>query len=186
MYEYLMLRDTRLEGNARTIGGAVNQCLVNQNISLPTAFSRINSTAKMYGKIKTLYILCHGYGNGPDWDVLWRGGLGLQLGKEDLTTANVSSWAAIKDSVATIVVHSCGAAYSGPSIMSPSTPGTGQTLMSDLARYTNAVVFAADKLQWYSKSGLNFGEWEGTVYMFLPSPGGFKLAGLAPQIDNVW
>lgn len=185
MLNYLVLRDARLEGHPSRLAGMWLTATVDQNISLTTAFMRINSQAKVNGKIQTLYVLCHGYGSGPANDILWRGGLGLQLGQEDVTTANVSIWSAIKDSVSTIVVHSCGAAYSGASIMSPSTPGTGQTLMSELARYTNAVVFAADKLQYYSPAGLDFGDWEGTVYMFTPS---LKqgLGGLQPATDNVW
>jgi hypothetical protein len=44
--------------------------------------------------------------------------------------------------------------------------------MGALAIHTGAVVYAADRIQWYSKfndGGFDFGAWEGTVYLFPPS-----------------
>lgn len=169
MTKYFILRDARLDGKLPFMAAALITSQVDASTSLTTAFARIRMAAQMNGKIKSLFILCHGWGTGPgDIDLWWHGGMGLQLGKEGLKTANVSSWAAIKDCVENIVVYACGAAYTGPTWTAPYA-NDGQSLMKSLAKHTNAVVYAADRIQTYYTDDLNFGKWEGTVYMFFPT-----------------
>lgn len=171
MTKYFIFRDTRLKGNLPALATALITSQVDESTSLSTAFVRINLAARVYGKLKTLFILCHGSGSGigNTSDIWWRGGTGLELGKEGVTAVNVSAWAAIKDCVEHIVVYSCGAAYTGPAMPDPRITYDGQSLMKSLAKYTNAIVYAADKIQWYSSKDFNLGKWEGTVYMFFPT-----------------
>jgi hypothetical protein len=182
---YCILRDKRVQGYSTRLTGALYTVEVDGNISLKTAFLRIKAQAKLHGKLDMLFIICHGMGTGPTYtELMWRGGLGLELGSENVTLTNVFLWKDIKDLVRTIVVYACGAAYTGPSLMPGGFQGRGQILMSDLSKNTNALVYASDRMQWYIIAGLDFGEWEGTVYMFTPS--GFSVAGLAPEVDKVW
>lgn len=168
MFEFLVLRDKRLHGEFSTVYGNIITVNVDAATSLTVAFSRINTTAQMNGKLNTLFILCHGYQS--RWGPYRFGGKGLELGIEDLTAANVNLWAAIKNSVKYIVVYSCGAAYKG--ISSPQTANIqsdGQAMLTNLAKHTNATVFAAEETQWYFPTNYDFGKWEGTVYMFTPA-----------------
>ncbi len=159
----------RLDGYLPPIPGALITANVDGSTSLITAFSRINTAAQITGKLDTLFILCHGYQTSFA-GFSFGGGGGLQLGREDLTPANVGNWVAIKNLVKYIVIYSCGTAYTG--ISSPMTPNVlsdGKTFMSNLAKHTNSTVFAADQTQWYFPSNYDFGKWEGIVYMFTPA-----------------
>lgn len=187
IFNYFIFRDARLQGNLPAIPGTLITQTLDAATPLATAFSRLNASAAMYGKIKTLFVMCHGEGSGnaaSDDDFWWRGGLGLELGKEGLNSKNVNAWAAIKNSVETIVIYACGAAYKGPS--SPTLPivhNDGQGLMAALATKTGAVVFASDLIQWYYPDDFNFGKWEGTLYMFLP--GGIRVRASAPPAEVI-
>jgi hypothetical protein len=165
----LILRDTRLKGYMSSVVGAVMMVEVDGATSLATAFRRIETAAKLNkGKLETLFILCHGIGSGLVLDDgWWRGGQGLELGLENVNSTNVSNFSAIKNLVKSIVVYACGAAYTG--ISPTGVTSDGRTLMAELSRQTNTVVYAADKVQWYSPNNFNFDKWEGTVYMFTPS-----------------
>jgi hypothetical protein len=95
------------------------------------------------------------------------GGMGLQLGREDLTHSNVSAWRAIKDTTSNIVVFSCAAANTEKG--NEGTRADGRYLMGALAVHTNATVYAADRIQWYHKRHvIDFGGWEGTLLRFKP------------------
>lgn len=189
MFEFFIFRDKRVDGNFTN--SAVSQILVELNGSTPLtdAFTRLNTAAKTQGrggKLSTLFILGHGRGSGDTttkYDFWWQGGQGVQLGQENLTAANVSSWAAIRNSVSFIVVYACGAAYTGNTILNPQNTNDGQALMSALARHTNAIVYAADRIQWYFPTDFNFGRWEGTVYMFQPN--GVVVRDFRPPTDVI-
>lgn len=184
LMKYCIFWDLRVRGNMPHDGHLVTQVL-DAGTPLQIAFAKINFVAKSYGKLKALFIIAHGIGRGiPVHDALWYGGGGVRIGREDLTAANVSAWSAIKDSVEYIVLYVCGAAYTGPAALVH--PGTlekrdGKSLMLSLAKYTNAVVFAGESLQWYAPSNLNFGNWEGTVYMF--DPAGMWIPHPSPPSD---
>jgi len=92
------------------------------------------------------------------------------IGREGLKHKNVASWRSIGDKVEDIVVYSCAAANTLPGREGTTSDGRG--LMSKLAFYTNATVFAADKIQYYypNKSiPLDFGQWEGNLLRFSPN-----------------
>ena len=173
---YFILRDLRVIGTLSALY-FTRMCVVDQNTSLVLAFRKINDDFTSQGKIKTLFVVCHGYENlgflsGKRSDSWFSGGFGLQLGKENLLHGNVNVWSAIKDMAETIVVYSCGAADTAPGAK-PGGPGDGKALMLALARNTNALVFAADRTQVYCPAGINFGHWEGHVFCFMPSGGYF-------------
>lgn len=176
---FFIFRDTRLKGELPFTASWLITSQLDPGTPLTNAFARLKMAVNMHGKLKTLFILCHGDGQGVSTksDFWWQGGTGLSLGKEGVTERNVSAWAAIKDCVENIVVYACGAAYSGPAVWGGSPERhNGKALMKSLSTYTNAVVFAADRIQWYYPSDFNFGKWEGTVYAFYP------FGGIIPDI----
>lgn len=185
MTNYFIFRDARLLGNLPLIAGSMITSQLDAATPLSKAFERLKLAYKSYGILKTLFILCHGKGSGfPPYDFWWHGGLGLQLGSDGLDIRNVSQWSAIKGCVENIVVYACGAAYSGPAVWyEPRVENNGRALMSALAKNTGAMVFAADKIQWYYPDLINFGKWEGTVYMFTPF--GFIIPNFPPPTEVI-
>jgi hypothetical protein len=175
MATYVALRDRRLSGGvpSRPRLTIIN---VDDKTSLRSAFHQINFAAKT-GRINTLFVLCHGYAgeNTRAAVCMDAGGMGLELGTEDVLHTNVSIWRAIAGKVDNIVVYACGAGDTQPG--NEGTEADGKYLMGALAIHTNASVFAADKIQWYSTyKGLpdgryEFGDWEGTLWNFPPSGG---------------
>ena len=188
MFSFFIFRDTRVDGNLPFTSSAI-LAEVDAATSLTTAFARLNQAAKTEGKngkLKSLFIIAHGMGTGDTTtlnDFWWQGGTGVQTGQERLTSANVSNWSAIKNTVDYIVVYACGAAYTGNQILDPQATNDGQALLSALSRYTNAIVYAADRIQRYFPSDFNFGRWEGTVYMF--QPGGQVVPNYRPPIELI-
>ena len=185
MTNYFIFRDMRLKGNLPFTASVAISSQLDGATPLSTAFSRLALNARTSGKIKTLFILCHGLGDGPSLnDLWWYGGQGLQLGQEGLNSANVGNWAAIKDMVENIVVYACGAAYSGQAAISdPNKTSDGRGLMSSLAKQTNAIVYAADRIQYYYPDDFNFGKWEGTVSAFFPV--GLIVSGVRPPTEVI-
>lgn len=183
MLKYFIIRDKRLAGNLpSTVGSALITSEVDATTPLSTAFLRVNTAAKLNGKLKTLFLLCHGIE--ASWGNFRFGGKGLELGQERLLATNVNNWTAIKDAVDFIVVYACSAAYTGMHSPPQSTVvSDGQALMSNLAKNTNASVFAANRTQWYNPHNFDFGKWEGTVFQFLPS--GHVVPNIAPS-KEVW
>lgn len=169
MSKYFIVRDRRLNGSLPKKLQPIT-AFVDATTSMQNALVTIAGNVAVTGKIKSLFILCHGYESG--FSFLTQGGLGLQLGKEDLKPSTVDQWKVINGMVERIVVYSCGAAYTGTDYFNGSTHD-GQSLMSKLAKNTGAFVFAADKTQWYNPNFYDFGEWEGNVYMFFPTGGMF-------------
>jgi len=174
MTTYVALHDRRLEGGVpnRPRLGIIN---TNETVGLHSAFMQIHGFAR-WGKIHTLFILCHGYAgeNTRAQVCMDAGGMGLELGKEDVLHSNVSQWTAIKNMVGNIVVYACGAGDTQRG--NEGTDADGRYLMGALAIHTNATVYAADKIQWYDtykglKDGrFDFGDWEGQLWAF-PSNG---------------
>jgi len=168
--KYIALWDTRLNGG---VGAKPNILLIqtNQGVALGTAFPQIRNYAGG-GKVEAMFILCHGYAGSSDvrrqsGDF---GGMGLQLGTEDVTHANASMFEAIKNKVKNIIIYACGAGDTQAG--AEGTTADGRYLMGAIAIHTNAHVFAADRIQWYNTDGagnFNFGNWEGSVLYFPPS-----------------
>jgi hypothetical protein len=112
-----------------------------------------------------------------DWTT---GGYGLQLGLEDVFHTNVCLWYGLRDQVERIVIYACGAADTAPNAKQ-GVAGDGRGLMLALAKCTNAMVFAADQTQWYDPDSMDFGDWEGTLYCFLPS--GQYMVNIGPPYE---
>jgi hypothetical protein len=90
---------------------------------------------------------------------------------------------AIKGTAETIVVYARGVADTQSG--NRGTSADGQYLMGALAIHTQATVYAADRIQWYTagKDGtgpFNFGRWEGTLWKFSPSGTSAPAMGKAP------
>ena len=117
-------------------------------------------------------MLCHGYAgeNARKKVCMDAGGMGLQLGSEGLMHSNVSLWKSIYNKVQNIVIYSCAA--SNTEHGDEGSTADGRYLMGALATYTNASVYAADRIQWYIKdkidNNIDFGDWEGTLWCFTP------------------
>lgn len=168
----VVLHDRRLQGGAPA-GRNISTLQVDGGTSLTSAFTLIR-TLKQLDDIQRLYVLCHGYAGMSERGAACGdyGGMGLQLGAEDVLHSNVSSWSAIRGCVPTIVVYSCGAADTQPENRGSS--ADGKYLMGALALYTQATVYAGDRIQWYHTGSvgdgtINFGSWEGTLWKFDPS-----------------
>ncbi len=171
---YLALRDRRLQGG---VPARPRLYIINTNESTPLAavFREIKATVRAAGKFHTMFVLCHGYaGENVRAQVsMDAGGMGLQLGKEDVLHSNVDRWAAIKNLVENIVVYSCAAANTERG--NEGTTADGRYLMGALAIHTNANVFAADRIQWFNtwqgkaNGAFDFGAWEGQLWYFPPS-----------------
>lgn len=175
MPSYMTIRDRRLQGG---VPARPNLAIVNtdENTGLASVFSKVNARAgQVGGKIGTLFILCHGYAGENTRAAVSAdaGGMGLQLGREDILHDNVDRWRAIKNKVENIVVYSCAAADTEAG--NEGTTADGRYLMGALAIYTNAHVYAADRIQWYVRYGnlpngrYDFGAWEGQLWHFPPS-----------------
>ena len=110
MGTYIALRDRRLEGGVPARAGLR---IINTHGSTPlgSAFASINSASRVAGRIQAMFILCHGYAGSNERArvCIDAGGMGLQLGKEDVLHENVSMWTAIKNRVKHIIVYSCAA-----------------------------------------------------------------------------
>jgi hypothetical protein len=173
MLTYIALRDRRL------IGGVPNRPhlhVINTNkwTRLRHVFTDIRYIARRFGRIHAMFVLCHGYGgrNEREGVSMDAGGMGLELGREDVRHTNVYLWDSIKNTVENIVVYSCAA--SNTEIGNEYTTADGRYLMGALAIHTNADVYAADRIQWYVGRGLSnryfdFGAWEGQLWHFPPT-----------------
>jgi hypothetical protein len=185
MATYLALRDRRLEGG---VPARPHLHIVNTNGSTPlsSAFSQINAVARAAGRIHSIFILCHGYAgsNSRAQVSMDAGGMGLQLGRENVLHSNVSMWTSIKDKVQNIVIYACAASNTEPG--NQGTTSDGRYLMGALAIHTNATVFAADRIQWYStynnvsNGRYDFGAWEGQLWQFPPSGNPPRIVAGAP------
>jgi hypothetical protein len=172
MARYLALRDLRLQGGVPT---RPKLKIINTNESTPLnqVFTQIKAVSAP-GKIHSMFILCHGFAESNEAAQLSidAGGMGLQIGRENLLHQNVDKWKAIRNKVDNIVVYACAAADTQPG--NEFTEADGRYLMGALAIHTNSAVYAADKIQWYStynelKNGCyDFGAWEGQLWAFPP------------------
>jgi hypothetical protein len=164
----VLLHDERLSGNTpdwdRTMAFDVAD-----DDPIDNVLSWVNAAHVMMGKIEDLAIMCHGYVN-PANDM---GGHGLQLSKDGVFLSNIHKWRAINGFVNWIFVYACNAADVDPSVAPAE--GDGRQLCRQMASVTGARVVAALKTQYYNKSinpfhwrEIDFGTWEGPVYVFWP------------------
>ncbi|QQS41140.1 MAG: hypothetical protein IPM63_17535 [Acidobacteriota bacterium] len=187
MFEYLIFRDQRLTGNLPFLTALTITYNLNATVPLRNAFNRVDTSITINGgKLHTIFILCHGYAgsNNNARMSMDAGGMGLQLGQEDVLHNNVSMWEAIKDQTENIVVYSCAA--SNTEAGNEGTTADGKYLMGALAIHTNATVYAADRIQWYNPDHYDFGRWEGDLWRF-PANGepGSRTSGPPVSIRDV-
>jgi hypothetical protein len=174
MLSTVYLRDFRLAGEFSQSSAGIR--VYTQTPLLPVQFTLqwIASDAKKHGGISVLQIMCHGYENWvyaplpelnlPDFKIpQHRGGFGLELG-EGVDASNAHIFSVLAGFVKTIVIHSCSAADTAPGVAG----SNGQQMCRLIAKFANAEVIAASQTQWYTKSGMDFGAWEGPVFRFKP------------------
>ncbi len=163
------------------------------------AAKKLLNEASSYQRLKALTIMAHGAYSGthkdklgdlleftPDFDEDGEGvgGYGVFIGNRALSLKTmylVSEW---RNLFEYIVLLSCGIAYTHP--MNEGKIGDGQLFCKRMASSTDAKVIASDRIQtymtnemssqifgWeYSKTeatGIDFGKWEGQVYVFEPN-----------------
>jgi hypothetical protein len=145
---HVILYDGRLQGSA-PIGRGVTTIHLDKTRSVFSAFPFISTLARL-DDAQGLYILCHGYARTNQRGQICgdMGGMGLELGSEGVLHSNVARWSVIRGAVSTIVVYSCGAADTQPE--NTGTTADGKYLMGALALQTQATVYAADRIQWYT------------------------------------
>jgi hypothetical protein len=168
----IVLHDRRLEGGA-PIGPGITTLPLDAKTSLFSAFGIISSLARLDG-VQRLYVLCHGYAGANNRAEVCGdfGGMGLQLGRENMLHSNVARWTALRGALSSIVIYACGAADTESNNVG--TDADGRYLMGALAIHTEATVYAADRIQWYTRKGgtltgtIDFGAWEGTLWKFKP------------------
>lgn len=165
MGHHVALRDKRLTGKFAP-SGRLDLIDLDAHVSLQWAFSELRTKHAMNGRIRTLFILCHGFAgqNSRAGVCMDAGGEGLQLGMKNVTHGNVQDWAAVKGMIRDIVVYSCAAANTERG--NEFSRADGKYLMGALALHTQSTVYAADVIQWYNPAGFDFGAWEGQLYQF--------------------
>jgi hypothetical protein len=186
MANYLALHDRRLVGGVPARKGLT---IINtdEQSSLRRAFYGINAAqVAAKGPLDALFILCHGYAgtNERQRVCMDAGGMGLELGREDVLHDNVFMWRSIANQVKTIVVYSCAAANTEQG--NSGTTADGKYLMGALAIHTNAMVYAADRIQWYNtykdlpNGRFEWGDWEGRLFQFPPNGNSATVVDRAP------
>jgi hypothetical protein len=162
----MLIHDTRLLGTAPKI--AENQWPVDATVSINHIVGWTGEVAKGAGGLKKLIIMAHGFASGG------HGGYGIQLGQEGITLGTVDLFASpnLRGKIKSIILYSCAAAETAPG--KRMTGGDGNLLCSRLADRTKAYVIASSTFQIYTYGGssnqpINFGSWEGDVYLYGPN-----------------
>jgi hypothetical protein len=166
MAKFLILRDTRLPGKLLP---ACDVWTVTASTSLSSLLASLNGAAQTNGKLDSLFVLCHGYAgvNVRRAVCMDAGGMGLQLGAAGVMHGNVGRWKTISGTCTNIVVYACAAGNTEPG--NEGSIADGKYLMGALAIHTGATVYAADRIQWYDSSNMDFGDWEGNLWQFPPT-----------------
>jgi hypothetical protein len=176
MSKSLILHDSGVDGWVSKSAFSVDSKLkVMQYDSLDFLLNWVNNYASSAGGLDRLLILAHGYVAGVNSTSAGQsqmaGGFGIGLGKDGLTRHNVFKMNRLAGKVKAIVIYSCAAAETAPGMEGQK--GDGKRLMSEIAAYSGADVFAADETQlyytWGASRKIDLGAWEGTVYQFDPS-----------------
>jgi len=160
----MLIHDKRLAGRSPAI--CENQWDIDATFPIEQIVGWTGTVARGSGGIKKLVIMAHGYESGG------RGGFGIQLGKEGLTLKTVDRFAPLKGLLKSIILYSCAVADTAPGRRM--TDGDGGLLIARLAARTQAYVVASSATQMYipgtsAASPINFGSWEGDVYLFGPN-----------------
>ncbi len=191
MAKRLVLLDFRLVGTISSDVGKVIQ--VSARTPVKEVFEKAAAHARSVGGVDDLLICCHGFeANGPvagaDVSIQTHGGLGLEIGTENLDFKTVGVTTVLKGPpplAKRIVVFSCGAAQTHPQLKNRH--GDGMRLMGEMALNTGARVVASNETQIYTHfetlkhfffgagtandDRIDFGDWEGDVFEFSPDDG---------------
>jgi hypothetical protein len=189
----IIVHDKRLLGVSPKTTGSRVVLDIDENTSLDavlTLLSFFSSNNKGYGKIM---VMAHGFEDAKNK----RGGLGMQLGKENLGVHNVQKWNTLKGKVKEIILYSCAVADVQIGKSNEAVEGNGVYFCSQLAFYSGATVTASMNTQYYDNgegiiwdSEIDFGDWEGIVLVFSPDgkvtmPNGSKITPHW-KLDTTW
>jgi hypothetical protein len=180
----MIWHDKRLLGNAPPI--ADNTHVVDATTDLDGSIGWIAHYAETQGGLDELIIMCHGMEGNFDLSkqastMKAVGGLGLQICKQGLNIGNVNKvekWLPDRKDPTTaliqrVIIYSCAAAETGPGNVG--TWGDGMRFMGYFAMNSGAFVVAGRDAQGYTgandKQLIDFGDWEGPVYLFSPVDG---------------
>lgn len=182
----MIWHDTRLKGAAPEL--AFNKHIVDATSELDGSINWIATYARTHGGLDELIIFCEGalFGvgsakgegvrrlEGRGEEIL--GATGLTLCKQGLHQGNVSKLRAWNPGgerlIQRVTIYSCA-----PALTTPATEGKwgdGMRFMGEFAIHSGAYVIGAQELQKYSQgkaSLIDFGEWEGPVFLFDPATG---------------
>ena len=166
MINHQIIHDIRAKGTAASVFGTGFTICVDENSSNDYIFNWLRVKSAFGGAIETLSIIAHGRSMIVDGKK--RGGFGVSLGRDSLTSDNVSDWEKIRGLCRYIVFNSCAMADTTGSEITTD----GKFLCATLDYYTRSIIVASDTIQQYEWSDdgspLDLGAWEGTVYYFRP------------------
>lgn len=190
----MIWHDKRLKGAAPPI--APNIHVVDQTSDLDGSIAWIANYAGSQDGLDELIVMCHGFeGNfniGQQVSTNRRvGGFGLQLCREGLglmTVGKTIAWKRGKPAIARITIYACGTAQTGPG--NAGTYADGKRFMGELAMHSGAYVVAGRDAQKYNPESvrlnsplpIDFGDWEGPVYLFDPADGSGKPFHAGPMV----
>jgi hypothetical protein len=180
----MVWHDRRLAGSPPAI--APNIYGVDRTTDLDHAIGWIAHYARSRGGLDELIVMCHGFeanwNLGRQMSTTQRvGGFGLQICRQGIDLRNVSKLRAWKPNdsqlIARVTIYACGTADTGPG--NEGTWGDGRRFMGELAIHSGAYVVAGRDPQVYNPESvrpinplpIDFGEWEGPVFLFDPNTG---------------
>jgi hypothetical protein len=182
----IIVHDKRLKGVSPKSNGSRAVIQVDENTSLDGVINLLSFFSK-YNSYEKIMIMAHGFEDAKNH----RGGLGMQLGKENLGVHNVQKWNALKGKIKQIILYSCSVADVQVGKHNQTEDGNGIYFCTQLAFYSGATVTAAMQPQYYDTgegiiwdSEIDFGEWEGIVLKF--SPDGKVTLPDGSKITPVW
>jgi hypothetical protein len=131
---------------------AYNVWTVSTSDPLRNILGWVAAVGKGVGRLDALHIMAHGM---PD---------AVQLGKDWIQWANVPEFKALQGLVARIVLFSC-------SVGGATRQGYSLNFGNAIAAYSGAPCVLAYATQWYTGGGnvIDFGAFEGSVYVYTPS-----------------
>jgi hypothetical protein len=181
----MIWHDSRLAGTAPAI--APNIYVVDAKTDLDHAIGWVATYARSQRGLDELIMMCHGFE--ANWDLARKmstakqvGGFGLQICRQGLSLGNVDKLRAWNPTpgprlINKVTIYACAPADTGPG--NAGTTGDGMRFMGEFAMHSGAFVVAARDTQFYNPESvrpilpvpIDFGDWEGPVYLFDPKNG---------------